>query len=632
MRNSRRQILWADLPVEILRSIAKRLRKKQDLQNFKSVCKKWRGATAISALLPYDVGLETLFSSSVFLLRPPVSGPPWLVTSVEITKGKFQFCHPLSGDLLPDIPENFSLDRFRPRCVVVDYHMADEKDKCNPSRALFCHDKVLPFFDDQSVPTGVDDGSLLVLFRGGQLGGSPAVRPEFRYGTELPWFDISYGSLDKFDDVVCFCGVNYVIDRVGKLYRMFTNQFAVLKTLVEKPVIKPDCVSKGSRKRLVGLKSSGDMFLIRRSNDLIKVYKLCKFADKKSWSWVKVESFGDDYDPKVLFVLKSSSFFVSAAEFPGFELGNCIIFSNSAFRPYSKPGESKVVEEKIQYFKLGEHDHDDSILTVGSPGSPLDFYSPPSWVLQAQSTSSPSHSQWQPRWHVFTRTCLDSLACTKIQGTKHIRLCSKSKTYLPPPGSDKKHEEDTSKKASAAETTPEIPSVLASKDCESNHKFQSLESLDIKPNLLSTLQLIWNKHDILVGKYTVQSKDMLTCALESLAKLIITLQNTTARTLTDSLAKDLESVLYDLHCARLSVGWLVPFVQRALALHKNKPLIEYLMAIDKEKAQVDKEERDFLARTAQVKQELEERRACLSAKISIPEPINLDQSLGEGLF
>ncbi|XP_021733490.1 uncharacterized protein LOC110700282 [Chenopodium quinoa] len=442
MRNSRRQILWADLPVEILRSIAKRLRKKQDLQNFKSVCKKWRGATAISALLPYDVGLETLFSSSVFLLRPPVSGPPWLVTSVEITKGKFQFCHPLSGDLLPDIPENFSLDRFRPRCVVVDYHMADEKDKCNPSRALFCHDKVLPFFDDQSVPTGVDDGSLLVLFRGGQLGGSPAVRPEFRYGTELPWFDISYGSLDKFDDVVCFCGVNYVIDRVGKLYRMFTNQFAVLKTLVEKPVIKPDCVSKGSRKRLVGLKSSGDMFLIRRSNDLIKVYKLCKFADKKSWSWVKVESFGDDYDPKVLFVLKSSSFFVSAAEFPGFELGNCIIFSNSAFRPYSKPGESKVVEEKIQYFKLGEHDHDDSILTVGSPGSPLDFYSPPSWVLQAQSTSSPSHSQCEPEEDAMMEP-----------GTGNQGGTSSHEHVLTPSRAPKSKEQSTSDSAAKAKPT-----------------------------------------------------------------------------------------------------------------------------------------------------------------------------------
>ncbi|KNA19290.1 hypothetical protein SOVF_062740 isoform A [Spinacia oleracea] len=646
MRNFRQKVIWSELPVEVLRSIAIHLKgNRKDVQNFRSVCKKWRRATAISALLPFVMGSETLFSSSVYLIRPPVSGTPWIVASVEITKGEFELCNPLSGEPLFDIPENFTLDRFQPRRLSVDYHMADEEEMNDCSRALSYHEKVLLFFKDRSIPSMVDDGSLLVLFRGGQLGGSPPVKPEYQYGTELPWFDISYGSLDKFDDILSFRGVIYALDRLGKLYRMFTDQFAVLKTLVEKPVIKPDCVNKGWGKRLVGSSKSGDLFMIMRINEMVKVFKLCKVHNKKSWSWVKVKSFGDD--PMVLFVSKVYSFFVSAAEFPGFGFDNYIVFSNDAFHPYSKPNESKFSKENIQIFWLGGH----IFMPIADFKPIADFlksglFSVPEWALQAQSSPSPPHYQSNPEEDEMmesdatnqngassqthgsapSNTPKSEKQNTKIHSTSATQ--GKSSSHLPV--SEIQHKKDISEnKVSIADFPPVISSVLA---CEPNIGLQGLESLGIRPNLLPTLQMIWNKHGNLIGEKTVRSKVMLTLTLESLANIIIFLQKTTLRTLTDSLAQELASNLHDLQCVGLKVDWLVAFVEWVLTLHKSKPLIESIMAINKSKAQIDEKEREFLARSAKVKQELDEKKACLSAKLPFPEPIDLDQCLGEGLL
>lgn len=265
--------------------------------------------------------------------------------------------------------------------------MSDLSLKKDCSRLLFWHDKVLFYFKNQCVPSMVDDCSLLALFRGGQLGGSPPVKPEYQYGTELPWFDISYGCLNKFDDILSLRGVIYALDRVGKLYRMFTKQFAVLKIIVDKPVFEANSGSMGWRKRLIGSSSTGELFLVSRSDGLLRVYKLCK---KKLWSWIKVESFGDD--DKVLFVSRVCGFFVSADEFPGCKVSNCIIFSNDAFVPYcKKAAESEFIEDEIQIFQLGE-DGDGVYKGITSfRGSPFDVFTPPPWVLQGHTCSSSSH-------------------------------------------------------------------------------------------------------------------------------------------------------------------------------------------------------------------------------------------------
>ncbi|XP_048501669.1 uncharacterized protein LOC125497972 [Beta vulgaris subsp. vulgaris] len=181
-----------------------------------------------------------------------------------------------------------------------------------------------------------------------------------------------------------------------------------------------------------------------------------------------------------------------------------------------------------------------------------------------------------------------------------------------------------------ASSTPVTPSTMpACKTCSSTLNFEGVE---IKSELLPTLQTIWAKHGSLISEDTICSTDMRACALESVAKLMITLQNTTGKTLTDSRAADIKSILSDLQRVGLKVDWLVPTVEKALELQKCKPMIESIMLLDKKKAQVDKEEKEFLARIANVRQELEDSMACLSARIPFPELIDLDEFLGDGLI
>ncbi|KMT10112.1 hypothetical protein BVRB_5g118750 [Beta vulgaris subsp. vulgaris] len=189
----------------------------------------------------------------------------------------------------------------------------------------------------------------------------------------------------------------------------------------------------------------------------------------------------------------------------------------------------------------------------------------------------------------------------------------------------------SAEKVCNASSTPVTPSAIvpACKTCSSTLNFEGVE---IKSELLPTLQTIWARHGSLICKDTVCSKDMRACALESVAKVMITLQNTTGKTLTDSQAADIKSILSDLQRVGLKVDWLVPTVEKALKLLKSKPMIESITLLDKKRAQVDKEEKEFLARTKKVKQELEDSMACLSARIPFPELIDLDDCLGDGLL
>lgn len=128
---------------------------------------------------------------------------------------------------------------------------------------------MLLYFND--VPSTINDGSLFVLSRGGQLGGSPPIKVEYGFGTELPWFNISYGNVNKFDEIIYFNGVIYALDRFEKLYQVFTNKFVVLKLVIAKPVDRSISDNKGWWKRLEGSTSSGKLFLIMRSYDILKV-------------------------------------------------------------------------------------------------------------------------------------------------------------------------------------------------------------------------------------------------------------------------------------------------------------------------------------------------------------------------
>lgn len=118
---------------------------------------------------------------------------------------------------------------------------------------------------------------------------------------------------------------------------------------------------------------------------------------------------------------------------------------------------------------------------------------------------------------------------------------------------------------------------VAEKDV-SHSKFQGV---DVSSHLVPILQKIWDKHGNIMEGHVVNSNSLLTWALESLAKTIIILQSDSGRSLDESEAKYLKSILLDFRLMHFKIDWLVPFVEKALALHKNKVIMELEMAKSK---------------------------------------------------
>lgn len=105
--------------------------------------------------------------------------------------------------------------------------------------------------------------------------------------------------------------------------------------------------------------------------------------------------------------------------------------------------------------------------------------------------------------------------------------------------------------------------------------------VDVSSHLVPILQKIWTKHGNITEGHVVTSNYLLTWALESLAKIIIILQSDPGRSLDDSQAKYLKSTIRDLQLMGFKLDWLVPFVEKALLLHKNKVIMELEMAKSK---------------------------------------------------
>ncbi|KMT10115.1 hypothetical protein BVRB_5g118780 [Beta vulgaris subsp. vulgaris] len=621
-----------------------------------------------SAILPFDFGSETVFSSSVVLNHPPVPGcsPPWIVSSVE-NRGKTQLFHPFFGETLPNVPENVFLHQFHPCYLGVHYHMTAKVNDNNCSMSLFSHDKVLLFdlSEDQSFSCMVKKCSVLVLSRGGQLTG-------YKCGAKVPYFHLSYGPVDKFDDIICFKGVIYALDSLGKLYQISTNNFPVLQMLVNTPVVKANSAINGWRKRLVASPWDEQLYLVIRDDlkDVLKVYKFSKCDE--TWNWVRVQSFVDN--DQVLFLSRVYSFFAPANEFRDYcQLSNCIFFYD-AFPSCYNVTKQVSVQEEIQVFWLGRDSH--NIKPISSyPGFPaFDFFTPPKWIWQDHTSLDQSNllreTEEDEDIELVTRSGASSqehisafafglkseeqtseVPCTsaaKVSATlETVALQHTVKNNSDPPLAfeHKQHSLETSEmnnhknggrlgpdfseEKDSGASSPVTPTVMqACRSCSSAVEFKGIV---IKSEFLPTLQVIWDKHGSLFDEDTVRSKDIRACALESLAKLNITLQNTTGRTLTDSRVDEIRSIVSDLQRLGLRVDWLIPVVKKAATLQRSKPFIKSIMALDKEKAEIDKKEKEFLALSAKIKQELEDERAHLSAMIPFPEVIDLDDCLGSGM-
>ncbi|KNA03652.1 hypothetical protein SOVF_207070 [Spinacia oleracea] len=530
-----------------------------------------------------------------------------MVTVVEITKGNIQLCHPFFQTPLSNLSEYFNLSKFHSSVLTQSYHIASSNDQNIPS-ALSGIDKVL-MSSTQSVPR-INDCLLLVLHNG-RLGGYPSFKAE---NDKPEWDHVSYRGVDDFDDVVSFKGVIYAVDWEGKLYQMATQKVSVQKTLVSGAVSNAGAY-QGRRKRLVGSLSDQKLYLlVRDQKEMLKVYKLSKHG--KIWIWVMVQSFEDKN--QVLFLSSVYGFFVAGREFLDCQLSNCIVFSDNAFPIYSfrgwvSSGDVKE-EEEILIFRLGVHgDHSTSRPISSYPNFPVKLWSPPSWVLQSNLSSSSPFQLHSDQRH---------------SEDKKMQLHREQAAISPPPGFEALGTE------SSLDPTVQTNSVIAPRVLQpvvnkaSTLKFHGV---DVHPEHLPILQNVWMKHGDVVKESKIHSNDFIATTLASLAKLILILQSNSGKTLTDEQAHYMSSTLSDLQSISVKVDWLVPFVEKALALHKRKPLEAALAELEKAKAKVEEMNRKFLAEMAEIKQGFSTDKKQIVCK-SICVQIDTDKCLSEGLF
>ena len=161
-------------------------------------------------------------------------------------------------------------------------------------------------------------------------------------------------------------------------------------------------------------------------------------------------------------------------------------------------------------------------------------------------------------------------------------------------------------------------------------KFQGI---DVHTDHLPILKKVWAKHGDVVKGINLHSSDFLATALSALAKLIHILETNTGKTLTDDRANYLTSTMSDLLSLGVNVEWLVPFVEKASALHQRKSLEAALVEFEKAKAKVEEMNRIFVGKMAEMSQRFHTgNRQPQDGVGMFASEIDPDKLVGEGLL
>ncbi|KAK9748573.1 hypothetical protein RND81_02G067700 [Saponaria officinalis] len=384
--SQRREVSWSNLPEELLYPIAHRLETRLDILHFRAVCKEWRNSVSLtllsnknilSTVLPHKLattnppllrgGASTrmeefqeyvndnpviLIASSIFLIKPKFNPklPPWLITVEEMNSGKFVVRKPLSRSPVGKMPENFpkmlDLSDFEVeemgrvyslRYDVEPYHLFEE------------HHKVLLLGDfDCKIRVSIEDYTAVVLYDSGVLAAinlkNEVVKEAFFKGR-------------KFDDIVVFEGIIYLIDRYGRLYLM-DNSDDKLKIVT----VVDEALHKGTERKSRIFESCGELYLVRkclvsrpsltRKRMGVRVYKL----NREKNMWDELDSIGDD---RILFVTPDCCFFARVTDFTGWEGNRIVLDDKLSFPSYCH---TKSLEHSWEYYDLFvERDADEKI-------------------------------------------------------------------------------------------------------------------------------------------------------------------------------------------------------------------------------------------------------------------------------
>ncbi|XP_021753885.1 F-box protein SKIP23-like [Chenopodium quinoa] len=626
----RRKVDWSLLPQELLEKIANFTGSRFERHRFRAVCKKWRSSHSYPIttyflypalpktipILPSSIFIRSnrpinFVGSALYLIQPPqdsdpsISSKSWIVSVEELNRRRFRVRFPLSKNPIKDLPSDFPK-----KLCTFDFkvsHIGEGLNLCfsNGNEDVYQFEGFAPcsnyptkskvvLFRDEDSPTE-DTWSVMVLLlsQGGSLG---------TLKLDGQWSFIDRGPGFRFDDVISLrrngllCG----IDREGTAYLIDGSECRVIETMsVPLCTIHDHCYARVSRKFLVLIYSL--VFMIVRNEEKFEVYLL----REEEHDWIKMGDMGD----WILFMTFDNVFAVKAKEIPG-SRGNCIVFPKNLFALHSREycKDYKLFEGVSKYMEVGVYylDEDRCRPLTTKPGLSELFWPPPSWLLpedseededmdsnsdigsmscseaaepsaalqcieegtgaiQARSQSACQGNEAQQR-----STPKSSFQCIE-EGAGAIQACSQSACQ----GNEAQQEipDENSNGSDPVNSFPtETPENVASEDI--------FEGLEVSPDLIPVLQKIWAKYGNIIEDHAVCSIGLLTWALESLAKMIVILQDNTRASLNESQADYLRSTLVDLQSMNFKLDWLVPYVERAIALHNNNEQVEAMLELE----------------------------------------------------
>ncbi|XP_074285273.1 uncharacterized protein LOC141610878 isoform X3 [Silene latifolia] len=594
--------------------------------------------------------IHRLHTTDVHLLRPPQThstSRPWI-----ITRRNNRLYHPLTSKPHSfNFPRNFDFSQLHPVSLAVSYAFDDRNHV----------DKLLK----------LDNGRFFALYGGGQLIACPRYEPD----EDDPW--VKFYRFRNFDDITVFRGKIYAVDRKGMVYLIHCYKTTDKKFKIRENImltVTPGVDRFGWRKRFAI--DEGILYLVVRAvAESFRVYML-KQKGKNRWEGYYWELVSGFEDKKVLFMGKDYYFFRRVSSlFPGKEFRNCIVFSEAAFPRYGKgcwefteSDDRQLSEDDIAVFWF-----DDEVFAREGENSvfPMIDWSPPDWILNVSLEREPDEEEG-----------LDSDSGDKNDGEEDSDSKDEEeqeemdtdfgsqdqedeKMQCDSSSQENKEEEMLSKEniegdgslqedlVSSPHLVESVTRALLSRSqndvveqdtsgknitpTTESHKSDSsttkFEGLDIRSDLVQTLQKIWQKHGNIIKDSTVRSGDIVARALESLATIVRILEDNPAQSLSDGQADYLRSTLSDLKCIRFKVCWLVSFVEKVLLVHKSKPLLESLNNLSQLSSQVEERRTILLHEVAKLhleRNKLKEETAKVSKMIPFSGQVKFDEPIGAG--
>ncbi|KAL2902036.1 F-box protein SKIP23 [Bienertia sinuspersici] len=463
------------------------------------------------------------------------------------------------------------------------------------------------FHDDDS-PT-IDTWSVMVLLlnQGGTLG---TLKLNGR------WKYIDLGPGIHFDDVISLRrnGQLCAIDREGRAYLIDGSECRVIRTMSE-PLCKTHthCYARVGRKFLALI--CGLVFMIVRSKTRFEVFLL----KEEDHCWISMTDMGD----WILFLMFDNVFVVKAKRIPGCK-GNCIVFPKNLFSLHSQEfcEDYKLFEGASKYMEVGVYflGEDHCRLVASEPGFSDLFWPPPSWLSPDSESSTCGSDDDEEMDYSSSLYSLTSEGEVFPDSTQNIEDTQDAQSLA------QLHNIEDKSQQEIPNETNNVP-VSVDTSCEASENVASLdifEGLDLSPDLIPVLHKIWVKHGNIIENNVIASNGLMTWALESLANMILILQSNTGTSLNEVQAEYLKSTLIDLQSMNFRLGWLVPYVEKALTLYKNKEQIDTIAKLETRKSELLTELNETVVRVADLKK-------LVGEGLMASAPLLLESNLDEGL-